>query len=78
MPKAKPPVFYSKVSVKSQTVLPREVRDKLLICPGDRIRYRIDDKGVYMEKSGPLIEDVPFTAFSEWASVEEDEVFADL
>ncbi len=78
MLKLKPIAAYSKVSVKSQTVLPREVRERLRISPGDRLRYVIDEKGVHIEKSNPGQEDDPFLAFTEWASAEDDEAFADL
>ena len=49
-PAAKPTTF-SKVSVKSQTVLPREVRAKLGIKPGDTLRYRLTDEGVLIDKA---------------------------
>ena len=34
------PAAFSKVSVKSQTVIPREVREHLKLKPGDTLRYR--------------------------------------
>jgi antitoxin PrlF len=69
---------YSKVSVKSQTVLPREVRERLHISPGDRIRYIIDRDGVRIEKGSTSEEGDPFSAFGEWASEADDEAYADL
>ena len=69
---------YSKVSVKNQTVLPREVRERLAIKPGDRLRYVFDSEGVRIEKGSPREADDPFIAFTEWASQEDDEAFADL
>lgn len=69
---------FSKISVKSQTVLPQEVRERLRIAPGDRLRYIIDESGVRIDKSLPREEDDPFVAFTEWASAEDDEDFADL
>ncbi|MBY6240742.1 AbrB/MazE/SpoVT family DNA-binding domain-containing protein [Methylosinus sp. Sm6] len=69
---------YSKVSVKSQTVVPAEVRERLRIKPGDRLRYIIDDTGVRIERSAPGQEDDPFATFSEWASDADDEAYADL
>jgi AbrB family looped-hinge helix DNA binding protein len=36
---------YSKVSVKSQTVLPRAIRSRLGIKPGDTLRYRVVEQG---------------------------------
>lgn len=68
----------SKVSVKSQTVLPAEVREKLGVRPGDRLRYLIDKKGVRIEKDVDAKEDDPFAAFSEWASEADEEAYGDL
>lgn len=70
--------LYSKVSVKSQTVLPREIRERLRIGPGDRIRYVINGDTVSIEKGNLAGEDDPFIAFTEWASDEDDKAFAKL
>ena len=68
---------YSKVSVKSQTVLPRAVRDRLNIRPGDTLRYRITDEGVLIDKASAA-EDDPFAAFSEWSGEADEKAYADL
>ena len=78
MPTVKPKAYSSKVSVKSQTVLPREVRERLKIGPGDRLRYLVDDDGVRIEKEAPIQEDDPFAAFSEWSSEVDEETFRAL
>jgi antitoxin PrlF len=70
--------YYSKLSVKSQTVLPREVREQLKVAPGDRLRYLVDDHGVRIEKAAVAADDDPFAAFSEWSSAADEEAFADL
>ena len=75
---SKAKTVYSKVSVKSQTVLPREVRERLRIAPGDQIRYILDDSGVRIEKGSAAEEGDPFNAFTEWASEADDEAYADL
>jgi len=75
-PAAKPAGF-SKVSVKSQTVLPRAVRERLGVKPGDTLRYRLTDAGVLIDKA-PAEADDPFAAFSEWASEADDKAYADL
>jgi antitoxin PrlF len=61
------PASFSKVSVKSQTVLPRAVRAKLGIKPGDTLRYRLTDEGVLIDKASTEADD-PFASFSEWSS----------
>ncbi len=68
----------SKVSVKSQTVLPREVRERLGIGPGDRLRYLFGADGIRIEKETLREDDDPFIAFSEWASEADDEAYGDL
>ena len=61
-------IAFSKVTSKSQTVIPREVREKLGLKPGDRLRYSTTDKGVVIEKAAAQKEDDPFAVFSEWSS----------
>lgn len=68
---------YSRVSVKSQTVLPQQVREALAIKPGDTLRYRITDAGVLIDKA-PIDADDPFVTFSEWASANDDEAYGEL
>lgn len=73
----------SKVSSKSQTVIPRSVREKLGLQPGDRLAYRITDEGVMIEKqdvSDDIATDLYFDplVWWEWATPEEDEAWAYL
>ena len=55
----------SRVSSKAQTVIPKEVRARLGLKPGDRVRYRLTRHGVVIDKA-PEGEDDPFASFSEW------------
>jgi antitoxin PrlF len=71
------PASFSKVSVKSQTVLPREVREKLGIKPGDTLRYRLTDEGVLIDKA-PTEAGDPFAAFSEWSSEADEKAYGKL
>lgn len=72
----------SKVSSKAQTVLPKEVREKLGIRPGDIVRFRDTEQGIVIEKheSASNEDDLgdPFASFTEWATPEEDEAWKDL
>ena len=71
-------VAYSKLSVKSQTVVPRAVRERLRLSPGDRVRFVIEGGKVTLERDSHLEDGDPFVAFTEWASPEDDEAYADL
>ncbi|MGA8079312.1 MAG: AbrB/MazE/SpoVT family DNA-binding domain-containing protein [Xanthobacteraceae bacterium] len=45
------PATFSKVSVKSQIVIPREIRRRLALKPGDTLHYRLTEAGVLLEKA---------------------------
>jgi AbrB family looped-hinge helix DNA binding protein len=72
-----PPAF-SKVSVKSQTVIPRAVRERLGLKPGDRLRYRLTDDGVLLDKAPPNETEDPFASFSEWSSEADEKAYENL
>ena len=74
---ARVPTSFSKVSVKSQTVLPRDVRATLGVKPGDTLRYRLTQEGVLLDKA-PAETDDPFAAFSEWASEADEKAYGKL
>ena len=74
-----PPV--SRLTSKGRTTIPREVRSKLSLQPGDTIVYELDDDEVRLRKRTPL--DVVYlravrTTLSEWDSPEDAAAFDDL
>lgn len=73
-----PHVVFSRVSSKSQTVLPRDVRERLGIRAGDRLRYRIGRGGITIEKAEAETGDDPFATFTEWSSPDDEEAFSGL
>ena len=75
---ARPPSAFSKVSVKSQTVIPREVRKSLGLKPGDTLRYRVTEDGVLLDKAPPNEADDPFAAFSEWSGDADEKAYGHL
>jgi antitoxin PrlF len=68
---------YSKVTTKAQTVIPREVRTRLGLKAGDRVRYNISPKGVTIEKAQSESDD-PFATFTEWSSEADDRAYKSL
>lgn len=75
---ARKPAAYSKVSVKSQTVIPRAVREQLALRPGDTLRYRVTEDGVLLDKAPANETDDPFAAFSEWSSAADEKAYGGL
>lgn len=70
----------SRLTSKSQTTIPREVREKLSLGPGDVIVYEIEGSEVRLRKGVPL--DAAYlralqTTLSEWESPE-DAAYDDL
>lgn len=72
------PAAYSKVSVKSQTVIPRRVRERLAPKPGDTLRYRVTEDGVLLDKAPANETDDPFAAFSECPSAADEKAYGGL
>ena len=71
-------IVFSKVTSKSRTVIPNEVRKRLGVKPGDRLRYEITGKAVTISKAASVAEDDPFAVFTEWASDADEEAFGTL
>ena len=71
-------IAFSKVTSKSQTVIPREVREKLGLKPGDRLRYSTTESGIVIEKALSGVEDDPFAVFSEWSSEADEKAYGKL
>lgn len=70
----------SKLSVKSQTVIPTAVRQHLGIGPGDSLEYDLVDGAVIVrpKRAASRLSDNPFATFEEWASEADEEAYADL
>ncbi len=68
----------SKVTSKAQTVIPKAVREKLGLKPGDLLRYRFEKDRVVLERVSTQAEDDPFAAFTEWASEADERAYKSL
>lgn len=70
----------SALTSKCQTVIPKAIRAKMGLKPGDRIRYKVKGKKVEIEKL-EMADDwglAPLAYFTEWASPQDDATFAHL
>ena len=52
----------STFTIKGQVTIPREIRHRLGVKPGDRVRFRELDAGVVIERQDSRVE-APFGAF---------------
>ena len=72
---------FSKITAKSQTTVPREVRKALGVKPGDMLVYRIAKGKVTVARAEPLdrayLKSLEST-LSEWNSKEDAEAYDDL
>ncbi|WP_417831220.1 AbrB/MazE/SpoVT family DNA-binding domain-containing protein [Terasakiella sp.] len=70
----------SKVSVKSQTVIPLAVRQHLHIQAGDELEYELMDGAVVMRPKhvSTALGDDPFATFTEWSSQADEDAYGDL
>ncbi|MFZ5616100.1 MAG: AbrB/MazE/SpoVT family DNA-binding domain-containing protein [Pseudomonadota bacterium] len=69
---------FSRISSKSQTVIPKAVREKLGLKPGDSLRYRFEGNRVMIERAAPEAEDDPFAVFTEWAGEADEKAYRNL
>jgi antitoxin PrlF len=68
----------SRITSKAQTVIPKAVREKLGLKPGDLVRYVFEGKRVVIERAGNTAEDDPFATFTEWASEADEKAYGSL
>ncbi len=68
----------SRLTSKSQTVIPKAVREKLGLKPGDLLRYRLEGSRVVIERAKSEAEDDPFAVFTEWAGEEDEKAYGSL
>ncbi|MEA2824554.1 MAG: antitoxin PrlF [Alphaproteobacteria bacterium] len=68
----------SRITSKAQTVVPKAVREKLGLKPGDLLRYVFEGKRVVIERVKSEAEDDPFAAFSEWGSEADERAYKSL
>jgi antitoxin PrlF len=70
----------SRLGTRSQTVVPKAVREALRIGPGDEIGYAIKDGRVVLvpvRPEGGRQED-PFACFDEWSSDNDERAYGSL
>lgn len=71
----------SKLTAKAQTTIPREVRERLGLTPGDSLVYEVEGETVRLRRLAPVdrayLRAVQAT-LSEWDSPEDEAAYAGL
>jgi antitoxin PrlF len=67
----------SRLTSKSRTTIPRQVRIALGLAEGDEVAYQLDGNRVILRKA-PSPMDAPFAVFGEWDSEADRQAYADL
>ena len=70
--------FTSTLTSKSQTVIPKEVRQRMGLKAGDSVRYVVKGRKVEIEKVTAGDGFDPFSTFTEWYSEADANAFDDL
>ncbi|MBL6936221.1 MAG: AbrB/MazE/SpoVT family DNA-binding domain-containing protein [Alphaproteobacteria bacterium] len=68
----------SRLTSKAQTVIPKTVREKLGLKPGDLLRYIEENNRIVIEKVRGEAEDDPFATFTEWSSEADERAYKNL
>lgn len=68
----------AKLSTRAQTVIPREVRERLGVGPGDSVEVEERDGDVVVRALRRPEGDDPFAVFTEWSGEADERAYADL
>lgn len=68
----------SRLSSRSQTVIPKSIRERLNIGPGDLIAFEERAGEIVIRPVRGPARDDPFATFVEWSSEADEEAYADL
>lgn len=70
-------VLVSRLGARSQTVVPKAVREILRVKPGDQVGYVVAGNRVELVKIAAR-EDNPFVCFDEWSGEADSKGYASL
>ena len=63
---------------RRKTMMPRKVRERLRVKPGDTLRYRLTENSVVPDKTGTGELTDPFATFSEWSNEADEKAYSCL
>jgi len=68
----------SRLSSRSQTVIPKPIRERLGIGPGDLIAFEEREGEIVIRPVHERARNDPFATFGEWSSEADEEAYAGL
>jgi antitoxin PrlF len=71
----------SRLTVKNQATVPKDIREKLGLSSGDTIEYSIEKDKVFLRKAEPLdhaFAEAIETTMPEWSSKNDEAAYNDL
>jgi antitoxin PrlF len=68
----------SRLTTKSQTVIPKAVREKMGLKPGDFVRYQLEGDKVVIERATPDADEDPFALSTEWGGEADEKAYRSL
>jgi antitoxin PrlF len=68
----------SRLSSRSQTVIPKAIRERLGIGPGDQIAFEERAGEIVIRPVREPARDDPFATFAEWSGEADEEAYAGL
>lgn len=68
----------ARLTAKSQVVIPKKVRERVGIGPGDTVVFEVRDGEIVVRPAPKGPKDDPLALFTEWSSPADDEAYADF
>lgn len=65
----------ARVSAKAQVVIPKRVRERLGIAPGDLLLFEVREGELIVRRAPKPVADDPFAVFDEWAGAADAEAY---
>ena len=68
----------ARLSSKSQVVIPKAVRDRMGIGPGDTLLFEVRDGEIVVRRAPRMVADDPFAVFTEWPGPADTKAYDDF